>query len=201
MSRLNISINEVKSIQQPTCCWGSVSVNTRPLLHRCASIRSTSPRHPTVSLCLPPSELFWSSEERDKAKQIRENHLGFIIAVASLTSFFTGYHPASKHWINRINLFLSGMCLVVNNQILSSGWCLNSLSSFEYPTLSQFEASEDCSKRALWTTDKGFFLIKKWSIIDTGPCALKFCCSFRSYEKAYWKVASKMLLRKSWNTT
>lgn len=68
MSRLNLSISKVKNFQPLTCCSGSVSVNMKPLLHKSVSIHSMSPRHPTVSLGLPLSELFWSSEEREKGK-------------------------------------------------------------------------------------------------------------------------------------
>jgi len=46
----------------------------KPLLHMCVNIHSTNPRHPTVSLDLPPSELFWSSEEREKEKKITKKH-------------------------------------------------------------------------------------------------------------------------------
>lgn len=78
--RLNFSINKIAKNQPLTCCSGSVSVNMKPPLHRCVSTHSMSPRHPTVSLGLPLSELFWSSEERKKKKKTSKKHLGIIIA-------------------------------------------------------------------------------------------------------------------------
>jgi len=73
-SVLNSPVSNAKCVYPLTCCSSSVSVNMKPLLHKCVNTRSMSPRRPTVSLGLPLSELFWSSEEREK-KKIRKNHL------------------------------------------------------------------------------------------------------------------------------
>lgn len=104
----NSPISTVKSVYPLTCCSGSVSVNMKPLLHKYVNIHSMNPRHPTVSLGLPLSELFWSSEERereekkDQEKSIQRQkilHLSFC-----RTSFWSLKTPNKSvlwhsHWL------------------------------------------------------------------------------------------------------
>lgn len=47
----------------------------KPLLHKYVNIHSMNPRRPTASLGLPLSELFWSSEEREREEKNQEKSI------------------------------------------------------------------------------------------------------------------------------